>query len=118
VYAVRSGLRHPRLDLNQFAALPGDALAHLAVSDALSHGRIPGAEEIRAERNHIARSRQVERRKLLEPETSRVGAAQDLVAEHVKLDRIWRAEAAQELRHERVFLPAQRASQESERPYR
>ena len=47
---IRAGLRHSRFDLNEFPALAGPALPHLAVSDVLGHGRVPGSEKVGAER--------------------------------------------------------------------
>ena len=49
---ARAGLRHARLDLDERAAHARPALPHVAVRRALRDRRVPGAEEIGAERDH------------------------------------------------------------------
>ena len=99
---IRAGLRHAGFDLHERSAHAGPALPHLAVADALRHGRVPRAEEISAEAEDVPRVRQIEGRQLLAAEAQRIGTAQHLVAEQLVGDRPGRAEPREKLLDQRT----------------
>src|SRR5579864_479590 len=69
---VRAGLRHPTLDLHKLSADARPALAHDSVSNVVRDWRIPCAEEVRPEGDHIVRPRNVIRWELVVAETQAV----------------------------------------------
>ncbi len=90
-------MRHAGLDLHERTADTRSALAHQAVPVVLRHGGVPGAKEVRAEREHEPRVRQIEGRQLIATKAERVGASQHLIAEQFIGDRSRRAVAAEKL---------------------
>ena len=74
--AVSAGLRHTRFHLHEFCPAAGAALAHLAITDRLRHGRVPGAEKISAEGDDIIRAAKVERRQRGVTEAEQICLAQ------------------------------------------
>ena len=103
---VGAGLRHSRFHLNKLPTHSRPPLSHLAVSDALRHGRVPRPQEIGAERNHVSRLREIESRKLLFSKAERIGASQDVVTEKFERDRLGSAEAARKFRDQIASQPA------------
>ena len=104
---VGAGLRHTRFDLHEFCAAAGAALAHLAVTDRLRHGRVPGAEEISAEGDYIIRASKVERRQRGVAEAEQICLAQYGFIKGLIPDCRGRAVGFQEALDEFVALSAQ-----------
>ena len=104
---VGAGLRHTRFDLHEFCAAAGAALAHLAVTDRLRHGRVPGAEEIGAEGDDIICAGQVERGQRGVAEAEQICLAQHGFIERLVPDRRRRAVSFQEALDQFVALAAQ-----------
>ena len=88
---IGAGLRHPRFHLHEFCPAPGAALAHLAVTDRLRHRRVPGAEEISAEGDHIVGAAKIERGQRGVAEAEQIRLAQYGFIEGLVPDRAGRA---------------------------
>ena len=112
---VRTGLRHPRLDLHEHAADSGTALPHQPVAMPLRRRRVPRAEEVGAEAEDVSRIRQIERGQLLAAEAERVGAPQHIVVEQLVGDGAGCAIRREEPIDERGAMAVTRASQERQR---
>ncbi len=97
-----------------FAAASGAALAHLAVTDRLRHRRVPGAQKIGAERDHIVGAAQIERRQRGMAEAQQICLAQHGFVERLVPDRGRRAEGLQKPLDQ--FAGAGRAAAAQERP--
>ena len=108
------GLRNPWLDLDELGA---DRLLapHAPVGGVLRQRRVPGAEEVGAEADDVARSREIEGRQLVAAEAERVGAAADRVVEELERHRRRSTEPLQELRHQRRPAAAPRPAEEADR---
>ena len=104
---VGAGLRHTRFDLHEFCAAAGTALAHLAVTDRLRDGRVPGSEKIGAEGNHIIRAGKIERGQRGVAEAEQICLAQHGFIEGLVPDRRRRAVGFQEPLDQFVALSAQ-----------
>ena len=104
---VGAGLRHARFDLHEFCAASGAALAHLAVTDRLRNRRVPGAEEIGAEGDHIVGAGEIERGQRGVAEAQQICLAQHSFVEGLVPDRRRRAVGFQEALDQFVALSAQ-----------
>ena len=70
----------------------------------MSQRRVPRAEEVGAETDHVACARQVERRQLIPAEAQLVRPPQHRVVENLEGDRSRSPQPAQELRHQLLTL--------------
>ena len=104
---VGAGLRHTRFDLHEFCAASGAALAHLAVTYRLRHRRVPGAEEIGAEGDHIIGAAKIERGQRGMAEAEQICLAQYGFIERLIPDCRRRAVGFQEPLDQFVALSAQ-----------
>ncbi len=104
---VGAGLGHTRFDLHEFCAAARAALTHLAVTDRLRHGGVPGAKEISAEGDYIIRAGKVERGQSGVAEAEQICLAQYGLIEGLIPDCRWGAVGFQEALDEFVALAAQ-----------
>src|SRR5206468_12253379 len=111
---ARSGQRHSRFHLDELAADSGASLPHLAVPYGLGYWRIPGTEEIGAERNQVVRGREVERGQLRVAEAQEVCPPQYRFVEKLKTDGRRCAVGFQETLDQFAALSAQGTSQKNE----
>ena len=112
---IGAGLRHPLFDLHKLRTDTGSSLPHRAVRGVLCHGRIPGSQEVGAERESVSRTRQVDGRKLVVTEAQTVRATKHVFAKGLELNRWTGAEPVEELSDELVSNPSVRPRQEPQR---
>jgi hypothetical protein len=71
--------------------------------------RVPGSEDVGAERQEVTRPREVERRQLRAAKTDVAGTPDDRLVEDLERDRRRRTKRAEELRDELIAVAPPRA---------